>query len=191
MLMKMPWYRTSGKIMTPIEDNDFLISMKNGYFSKRNHKGFIALLYYSAVRKKEALRSKKEQFKILNDRIIFEVGKRLKHGLQTPPLNIPLEAPYANEIKWSIRNAKNESRVWPYSEKTAYNIVRRVFSAYPHFFRLSRITNFFDEGWTIAQVRTWTGLSLKALDFYVGLVDVKRMGESLGKNIKKGTSTRK
>ena len=51
---------------------------------------------------------------------------------------------------------------------------------YPHFFRLSRITNFFDEGWTIAQVHSWTGLSLKALDYYVGLVDVKRMGESLG-----------
>jgi hypothetical protein len=185
MLMLMPWYRTTGKIMIPMEDIDFLKAMTDGDFAKRNHKGFIAILYYSAVRKKEALRAKKEQFKILNDRIIFEVGKRLKHGLQTPPLNIPLEAPYANEIEWSIRNTKSKCRVWPYCEKTAYNIVRRVFPVYPHFFRLSRITNFFDEGWTIAQVRTWTGLSLKALDFYVGLVDVKRMGESLGKNIRK------
>jgi len=59
--------------------------------------------------------------------------------------------------------------------------VDRVFK-YPHYFRLSRITNFFLEGWNIAQVRTWTGLSLKALNYYVGLVDITKMGETLGQN---------
>ncbi len=55
----------------------------------------------------------------------------------------------------------------------------RAFGFYPHFFRLSRITNFFAEGWTIAQVHSWTELTLKALDSYMGLVDVDRMGMSL------------
>ena len=177
----MPWYRTSGKLMTPMTDEDFIQAIENGYFVDRKHKGFIALLYYTAVRRGEALRARKERFRILDDRVIFEVGKRLKHGLHTPPLNIPLSAPYADEITWSVANTKPKHRVWPYCEKTAYNIVRRVFPAYPHYFRLNRITNFFDEGWNIAQVRTWTGLSLKALEFYVGLVDVKKMGESLGR----------
>ena len=177
----MPWYRTSGKLMTPMTDEDFVQAMENGYFVHRKHKGFIALLYYTAVRRGEALRARKERFRILDDRVIFEVGRRLKHGLHTPPLNIPLSAPYADEITWSVMNTKPEHKVYPYCAKTAYNIVRRVFPAYPHYFRLNRITNFFDEGWSIAQVRTWTGLSLKALEFYVGLVDVKKMGESLGR----------
>ena len=176
----MPWYRSSGKLMSPMTDNDFTKRMQKGHFVRRKHKGFITLLYYSAIRKSEALRSTKEQFKIFGDRIIFDVGKRLKRGMHTPPLNIPLKAAYADEIVWCVVNTKPKNRVWPYSEKTAYNIVHRVFDVYPHYFRLNRITKFFDAGWTIAQVRTWTGLSLKALDFYVGLVDVKKMGESLG-----------
>jgi len=183
-VIELPWYRTSGKLMTTISDEEFTKIMSSGYFAKRKHKGFIALLYYSAVRKREALRAKKEQFRILDDRVIFEVGKRLKHGMQTPPLNIPLSAPFVDEIVWSIANTEPHHIVWPYNSKTAYNIVRRVFPGYPHYFRLNRITTFFEEGWTIAQVRTWTGLTLNALEFYVGLVDVKRMGESLGRKRK-------
>lgn len=48
----------------------------------------------------------------------------------------------------------------------------------PYYFRLSRITNFFLKGWTIAQVGSWIG-SLKALDYYVGMVDVRKMGRSM------------
>ena len=128
---------------------------------------------------------KKEQFQLRGEpyrdrsQIIFDVGKRLKHGLETPPLNIPLDAAYAQEIWDAIENTRKNKRVFPYCEKTGYNIVDRVFK-YPHYFRLSRITNFFLEGWTIAQVRSWTGLTLKALESYVGLVDVMKMGDSLG-----------
>ncbi len=177
----MPWYRKHGKIQTPLTDEQFLEGMSKGKFVRRKHKGFIALLYYSAVRKSEALRATKEQFRVTTSEIIFEVGKRLKHGIVTPPLNIPLEAPYAEEIRWAVENTKDGRRVFPYSKKTGYNIVDRVFK-YPHLFRLSRITNFFDDPrWSIAAVRSWTGLSLKALDFYLGLVSVKKMGESLAK----------
>jgi len=69
-------------------------------------------------------------------------------------------------------------RVFPYCDKTGYNIGRRAFK-YPQLFRLSRITNFFLEGWTIAQVRSWTGLSLASLEYYVGIVDTQKMGDSL------------
>ena len=120
------------------------------------------------------------------------VGLQVDPSVDRPEKNKPVQTlverfiqlkgvKYVDEIIWCIENTETKHRVWPYSSKTAYNVVRRVFPAYPHYFRLSRITNFFDEGWTIAQVRTWTGLSLKALNFYVGLVDVKRMGESLGR----------
>jgi len=176
-----PHYRTHGKIQEPITDEDFVKGMAQGKFVQPKHRGYVALLYYSAVRKREALRATREQFRLSRGNIIFGVGKRLKHGIETPPLNIPVNAPYAKEIWEAVETTQPEQRVFPYCAKTAYNIVKRAGFNYPHFFRLNRITNFFLDGWTIAQVHSWTGLTLKALDYYVGLVDIKRMGDSLGR----------
>jgi len=176
----LPWYRTEGKIQQPLTEQDFRDGMEQGRFIKQKHRAFCVLLYYSAVRKKEALRALKEQFQVRPNRIIFNVGKRLKHGIETPALPLPLNATYVNELLEALGNTKPKKRVFPYCDKTGYNIVRRAFK-YPHLFRLSRITNFFLEGWTIPQVHSWTGLTLKALDYYVGLVDVTKMGESLAK----------
>ena len=153
--------------------------MKEGHFTKDTHRGFVALLYYTAVRKSEALRTRKEQITISGDLLYYSVGKRLKHGIETSPLPIPFDAPYVDEIIYCWEKAESGQRIWPFSKRTAYNTVTRIMPAYPHYFRLSRITNFFLEGWTIAQVRSWTGLTLKALEFYVGLVDIQKMGESL------------
>ena len=174
----MPWYRTQGKIQTPLTELEFAEGMRTTKFLKPKHQGYVALLYYSAVRKTEGLRAIKEQFTLNQNTIVFSVGKRLKHGIETPALRIPLSAPYADKIWAAIEHTNKGQRVWPYSAKTGYNIVHRAFK-YPHLFRLSRITNFFLEGWTIAQVHSWTGLTLKALDYYTGLVDIRKMGESL------------
>jgi integrase len=176
----MPWYRSEGKIEQPLSDKDFKEGMEEGLFLTQKHKAYCVLLYYSAVRKHEGLRATKEHFQVLPDRIIFIVGKRLKHGIETPGLPIPLNAPYVNELLEALGDTKPKKRVFPYCDRTGYNIVHRAFK-YPHLFRLSRITNFFLEGWTIAQVHSWTGLTLKALDYYLGLVDVSKMGESLAK----------
>jgi len=176
----LPFYRKHGKIETPLTEEEFLIGMSQGKFTKPKHRGFVALVYYTGIRKAEALRALPEQFRLDHKRIIFDVGKRLKHGIQTPALVIPLAAPYAESIWQAVTNTDHGNRVFPYSNKTGYNIFDRVFS-YPHHMRLSRITNFFLEGYTIPQVHSWTGLTLKALDYYIGLVDVARMGESLAK----------
>jgi len=181
--MSLPWYRKHGKIETPLTDEEFLEGMKKGKFVKPEHKGFVALLHYTAVRKEEALRAKREQFRLEPDQVIFDVGKRLKHGIHTPSLNIPLSAPYVDEIWKAVEKTKLGTRVFPYSSKTGYNIVSRVFK-YPHYHRLSRITNFFLDGYTIPEVHSWTGLTLSALDYYVGLVTVREMGESLAKKNK-------
>ena len=114
------------------------------------------------------------------------VMERFKHSKQTPPLPLSLDLPYMNFILDSLKDLQPEDRVWPYCRKTGYNIVHRVFQ-YPHYHRLSRITWFFQphpeidrpQGFSIAEVRSWTGLSLKALDYYVGLVGIERMGASL------------
>ncbi len=175
-----PNYKREGKIQNPLTDQDFQDGMEHGKFVEPEHRAYCILLYYSAVRKCEALRSRREQFQITRATLMFDVGQRLKHGKTTPALRIPLKAPYVSELKATVEATATGQRVFPYSPKTGYNIVRRAFK-YPHLFRLSRITNFFMGGWTIAQVRSWTGLSLRALDYYVGLVDIARMGESLAK----------
>lgn len=176
----MPWYRTHGKIQQPLTEQDFIEGMSEGRFIQPGHRAFCVLLYYSAVRKAEALRSTREQYTLGKDAILFSVGKRLKHGIETPELPIPWGAPYVKELYDAIEETRPHKRVFPYCSRTGYNIVSRAFK-YPHLFRLSRITNFFLEGWTIAQVHSWTGLTLKALDYYIGLVDVARMGQSLAK----------
>jgi hypothetical protein len=107
------------------------------------------------------------------------VGKPLK----TQALPIPIDAPYAIELARAIAQTKPAQKLFPFSRKTAYNIVRRAFK-YPHLFRLSRITWFFAHGWTIDQVKSWTGLTLAALEYYVGTADISRMGKSMAKRRK-------
>jgi integrase len=203
----MPWYRNEGKILTPLSLEDFTEGITNGLFIQPNHRGYCTLLYYSGLRKTEALKLRKKDFEVGKKNIMVTAefpqivkrkvhhedgsvtkeptGKiaygRLKHGKKTEALVIPKNVPYAEYLLQSIATAPNlDSLVFPYSAKTGYNIVHRAFK-YPHLFRLSCITNFFLDGWTIAQVKSWTGLSLTALEFYVGKADIQKMGESLGK----------
>jgi integrase len=175
-----PNYSREGKITTAMNEDEFKQGMETGKFLSPRHRAYCVLLYYSAVRKQEGLKAKREQFQITQDALVFDVSKRLKGSITTPPLTLPLTAPYMLELKEAIETTDPGKRVFPYSPRTGYNIVRRAFK-YPHLFRLSRITNFFLQGWTIPQVRAWTGLSLRALDYYIGLVDVQKMGESLGR----------
>lgn len=165
--------------MIPMTEEDFLRGMETGKFIKFQHRAFVVLIYYTAIRRGEALRVTPEQFKITEGQIIFNVGARLKHGIQTPPLKIPRTAQYVNDLVFAIQHTASNQRIFPYSVKTAWNIIERAFGTYPHFFRLSRITNFFQEGWSIAQVRSWTGLTLTALNYYVGIVDIDKMSKTL------------
>jgi integrase len=179
-------YTKEGKILTPITEQDFSEGMNNGKFVEPKHRAYCVLLFYSAVRKMEALRTVKEQFQISRDTIFWDVLKRLKHGMTTPALPLPLDAPFMDELKEAIEDTEQGERVFPYCPRTGYNIVSRAFK-YPHLFRLTRITWFFSPhpelgrpgGFSIAEVRNWTGLSLKALDYYVGLVQLKEMGIAL------------
>jgi len=133
-------YTKHGKILTPISNSEFIEGLTNGYFVADKHRSYAVLLYYTAIRRAEALRCVPEQFTIHKTKIVFDVGKRLKHGIETPPLTIPRNLPFVNELEQA---------------------------------------NFFSEGWTIAQVHSWTELTLKALDSYIGLVTVDKMGMSL------------
>lgn len=176
----MPWYRKHGKILVPLSHADFVKALDAGHFARLEHKGFFSLLYYTGIRKAEGLRSLREQFTLIQEEIFYEVGKRLKHGRHTKPLNILLEKPGAQDIWSSVEATKPGARVWPYSSRTGYNIVERALGFYPHYLRLSRITNFLLEGYPLIALQNWTGLSLATLDSYSGLVDTIKMGRSIG-----------
>ena len=170
------------KITSPLTDEEFIEGMSKGNFVRTpEHQGLCAFLFYTAARLSEGLKIRRQQFRLTPNTLYIDIGERLKHSKTTPPLELPLEANYVDTIIDSFIPYKRTERVWPYCRKTGYNIVHRVFP-YPHYFRLSRITRFFLEGFTIAEVKSWTGLTLKALDYYVGLVSITKMGRALKQN---------
>jgi len=181
----MPNYSKSGKILVPLTPEQFFEGIEEGHFCQEKHKAFAALLYHTGLRVSEVLRARKEQFSLQDDKIYFDVGKRLKKGIKTSSLMIPLSKPSAILIWDAIEDTKAKKRVFPYCRKTGYNIIARVWK-YPHHFRLTKITDLFTARdkktkrllFSIPQIRTWTGLTLNALNFYIGLVDIEEMGKA-------------
>jgi len=173
----MPNYTRQGKVLIPLSEQQFIEAMTEGRFTKLKHRALFVLLYYTGVRITEALRARKEQFTIRNDAVYFDVLKRLKHGVHTYPLKINLKLPYSEEIQEAIENTKAQKRVFPYCRTTGYLIVRRAIDTYPHHLRLSKITSFLMK-YPIPMVKSWSGLSLKSLNFYVGTVDIEEMGRA-------------
>ena len=181
----MPNYNV--KLTNPLTDKEFIQGMKEGKFVKRpHHVGLVAFVHYSAVRITEGLNMRKKQFRVKPGILFCDIGHRLKGSRITPPLEIPMDAPFVESIVDSVRATQKDKRVWPYCRKTGYNVVHRVFH-YPHYHRLSRITWFFmphpeidrPQGFSIPEVQSWTGLSLRALNYYIGLVSISKMGASL------------
>ncbi len=69
--------------------------------------------------------------------------------------------------------------VWPYCRQTGYNIVVRAGFHYPHYFRLNRVTQLLRKGFSSIAVRSWTGLNLRNVEYYAGLVELEKMGASI------------
>jgi integrase len=178
----MPWYRRHGKRETPLSPEEFFSALEKAKFAKPSHKAFLILLYYTGVRKGELVRVMREQFWVKDGCLYFDVGKRLKGGMHTPPLVIPLSAPYMMEVWQFIEKVKHGKRVFPFTPRTAYNIVCRALGTYPHHLRLNRITDFLMKGFSIPEVKSWSGhASTKSLDSYIGIVSVKKLGEALAR----------
>lgn len=174
-------YRKLGhKIREPVTPEQFYEAMTHGSFLKEYHKPYPVLLYYSAVRETEALRVTPEDFaESTRTALYFDVGDRLKGSERTDPLKLPLSKPFMSLLKDQIDATAPRERVFPFKTRTAYNIMDRSGLHYPHLLRLTRITDLFQQHFTIAEVKSWTGLSLRALNFYVGKVDIERMGDRL------------
>lgn len=200
----MPNYKV--KLTRPLTDAQFNEGMRTGTFVKLpQHRAFIAFIHYTALRCSEALALKRSAFRIEENDLLVTVafpkeqiktvrvdGKRIrvktgkivyerfKHSKVTPALPLPLELPFMDDILATLKPLAPDSRVFPYCRKTGYNIVNRVFE-YPHYHRLSRITWFLQNGFSIAEVLSWTGLNIMTLQAYVGMVSTAKMGRALTK----------
>jgi integrase len=185
----MPNYSREGKIEYPITDKEFAKGIETGHFVQEKHKGFAVLLWLTGLRLSEGLALRKDQFRIDEETLYIDTGIRKKKRrvtkdgrpkkLKAPdPLPLPLDAPYMNLLLDALQSIKPDERIFPYCDKTGYNIVRRVWK-YPHWFRLSRITNFIQKGYRIADIKSWTSLRSDTIDSYVGRVELKEMGKSL------------
>ncbi len=181
----MPFYTRHGKRMLPLTDTQFQTAMNYGDFKKPRHRAFLALLYHTGVRVSEALRARREQFTLREDAIYFDVLRRLKRGIHTPPLRIDLAFPHADTIRHAVQETTPGQRVFPYCRMTGYLIVRRALDSYPHHLRLSKFTNLLMR-YPIPKVRSWSGLTLSALNFYAGIVDIEEMGTAKTETSKSG-----
>lgn len=170
-------YSLEGKILEPMPPEDFLALMDSGYFVRRPaHSGLCSFLYYFGVRISEALKILGENITIEKHDLLVDVGERLKHSKRTPPLNVRRNRPFVEDIEAVLLETSPKQKLWPYHRSTGWRIARRAFNRYPHYFRLNRITDLFERGYTITQIRSWTGLSLVALEAYLAMVEVRQMG---------------
>jgi integrase len=175
-------YSIEGKVKIPLSQKEFEVGVRSGKFLKDSHKAFAILLYYTGLRKNELRRAIKQQFKVQSKILVFDVGQRLKHSKQTPALKLPLKLPFMEIVLNEIELTKSDgAKVFDFSDRTAYNIIRRVWH-YPHHLRLTRITKEFNKKRTISQVQNFTGLTLQALNSYIGEVDISLIGEGLAED---------
>jgi len=172
----MPNYSKSGKLLNPLTFEQFREGILNGKFVEEKHKALCVLLYYTGVRISEALRATREQFTVRNQAIYFDVLKRMKHGIHTYPLKIPLQRLFANLLLEAVEETETREKVFPYCRATGYNIVARAFT-YPHHFRLTRFSNLAMK-FSVLQLVNYTGLNPLTLSFYMGRTDIEKMGEA-------------
>lgn len=176
--MGRPHYSKHGKISRLITQEEFNDKVKK--IEKRQLRAFAIMLYYTGVRVGELTRAKKEQFHVEDGILNFDVGPREKTKRLTSPLQIPISAPLMDEVLHIIKYTKKGRQVFDINRSTAWRMMERYFNAYPHYFRLNRLTQFLLEGFSLPEVIAWSGhKNVFGLDAYIGQASVKKMGESL------------
>jgi integrase len=171
-------YAKHGKIRRLLLLDEFVAHANK--IEKRKHRVFASLLYYSGVRVSEMVRAKKEQFRVEDDVLLFDVGPREKTGLTTDPLEIPLSMPFMDDIQHLIKYTRKEQPIFGFTRRTGCRIIGQYFNAYPHYFRLNRITQIFMDGFSLAEAMSWSGhKTIQGVNPYIGQVNIHNIGQSL------------
>ena len=162
----MPKYNK--KITREMEYNEFKASIDALPIARQ---AFLSILFFAGVRISEALALTSNDISCTPDTVYVQF-KRLKGSKPTDPT----ELPRADALEWLCHQ---EGKLFSFCRKTGYNIVKSVFpDLYPHYFRLNRVTKVLDQ-FSVVTVQNIFGLSLNSITYYIGRVDIKRVGKAL------------
>ena len=182
----MPNYSKQGKILEPITLEDLENALDN---MTLEYQAYAVFLFYTGVRVSEALRLVKEDFRFTDGCLYVEIGIRLKtarkqpdgtksKGKKTAPLPIALDQPHVEILeRWIKRHTKQGQRIFRFNRVSAWRHINKAGLGYNHLARLSAITSFLDAGYTVPQVIGWFGVRVETVNSYIGLKDLKKMGE--------------
>jgi len=158
-------------------------------------KSFLAVLYWTGLRKTEVHGAKphryvcepcrrhsqpitkytdpipgilKEDIEIKGDSLIIHAVAR-KHGKRDAPLEIFLGFPFVDLIVEQWRRTQPRCRVWPISEWDSWNLMKKINARlYLHYLRFNRITELCSNPeMSIAEICSWTGLSAQTIEYYM------------------------
>ena len=165
-----------GKILTSITPEQFEAALAHPYNHALEYQAFIVLQYYTGVRVTEEVRALKESFQVTDKTVYWEVGKRLKHGKQTPPLPLNLEQPHMDLLLEQINRTRKGKRVFDFDRTTAWRHCSKTGLGYNHLARLTAITAYLKAGYSVAHIVNFFGISVQTVNAYVGTIDLEEMG---------------
>jgi integrase len=173
--MPMGKYKEQRKVL--LQPSTFATKL-NKIMNQRT-RAFNILLYYLGCRCSEGLNLNHENVTADpdNHRILIQIT-RLKNSTQTPPNPLYLDSPFVSELENYLLRQRMGS-IFPFSRTTGYNMVNRHMGFYPHYYRMNRISWFFEQGYGVTDIHNWFGISVQAMDYYLVTKKLSEMGKGL------------
>ncbi len=166
----MPKYKK--KITRPMEYDEFKTAIEALPIARQ---AFLTILFLAGCRVSEALALTSDDIHRGRDTVYIQFF-RLKGSKQTDPS----ELPRVRALDWLC---DQKGKLFSFSRSTAGRIVKKVFpNLYPHYFRMNRVTKVLDE-FSVVAVQNTFGLSLGSIMYYIGKVDIKRVGQALREEV--------
>lgn len=160
-------------------------------------KSFLAILYWSGLRKTEAHGAKSHRYVLpatkgpghkqpiakytealsgilkediwVEGDILYVSAACRKHGKREAPLELWLGFPFMDLIVEQWKRTPKGHRVWPITEWDSWNIMKKIDKRkYLHYFRFVRITELCaNPRLSVADICSWTGLTPQTIDAYM------------------------
>lgn len=161
---------------------------------KLRHRAYVWLLYWIGCRRHEPLVIYKKDIEekegslfitiTVNPEIPFSRGK---HGLAGGAVELPLQLEGVEDIRQAWIKTRNGKRVFPFTGKTGYRIIKRLFPhKSPHWLRHNRITKLRKqidgENVTLDDVKSFTGIRRDSTIQHYGMktkAGIKRVSKVL------------
>lgn len=179
----MPRYNQ--KITKTMTEQTFL--RKRAGVPTTQYKAFTHLLFLTGCRVSEILALHHDSLSFEDD-LMFVTVIRLKKNKLTrdkkpkPPLRaiLPLKIrPYI--LDYFSRFAHDHEPYgspFPFCRVTAWNICKKYYGVYPHYFRMNRLTDILNR-FGVSYAKTWFDINIKSIDHYIAQEDKRKMGATI------------